>query len=628
MLFSSLALCGTLLAPITTASVIREQSRRDTDTTTTSSYQESLSAQSLIGSHFGVPGFPKTFDYIIVGGGTAGNTLARRLAANSKFSVALIEAGGFYETDNGNLTDIPADAIYWIDSEPTIRNNLIDWYQFTTPQAGWGGRSVHYPSGKTLGGDSARNFLWYMRSSAGAYQKWADAVGDTAYTFANLLPYFKKSVSFNPPVNSARPANASALTDTTQFSSTGGPLQVSYPYWANAISSWFQASLQTLGLKAVKGFTDGNILGYAYISQTSTTDSVRSTSESSFLREAFLQTNNLYVYKSTTATKILFSGTKAIGVTVNTAGQAYTLSANKEVISSAGAFRSPQLLMVSGIGPAATLSANKITPVKTLAGVGQNMWDHIAFGPAYAVDLTTHSQVSTNPTFDAAQVNLYNNARQGILTNVGGDFVAFEKLPAGAVSSSTRTALDSAYGSDWPDVELLPFDLDLVSLTTDGRNYVSSLCVLVAPFSRGNVTLNGTDTAVNPIVNPNWLGDARDQEVAIAGFKQARAVFATTAIKKIINGPEFSPGAAVTSDAAILAVIEASATSISHAAGTCKMGKSTDSLAVVDNHAKVFGVTGLRVVDASTFPLLPPGHPQGTVYALAEKIAADILAGN
>jgi choline dehydrogenase-like flavoprotein len=453
-----------------------------------------------------------------------------------------------------------------------------------------------------------------MRSTKGAYQIWANAVGDASYTFANLLPYFQKSVSFSGPNNAARPANASALTNVSEFSSTGGPLQVSYPYWVNAISSWFQNSLVTLGFKPVAGFTDGNILGYAYIAQTSTTDGVRSTSESSFLREAFLNTNNLYVYKSTIASKILFNGTQAIGVTVDTAGQSYNLYANKEVISSAGAFRSPQLLMVSGIGPAATLAANDITPISILPGVGQGMWDHIAFGPSYAVDLTTHSQLTSNPTFAATQVNLYNSARQGMLTNVGGDFVAFEKLPKGTISNSTRAALDTAYGPDWPDIELLPFDLDLVALTTDGRNYVSSLAVLVAPFSRGSVTINSTSTSDNPIVNPNWLSDPRDQEVAVAAFQRARAVFQTPAIQKIINGGvEFSPGVAVNTSAEILEVIGYSATTISHAAGTCKMGIKSDTSAVVDSYARVFGVTGLRVVDASAFPLLPPGHPQGTV---------------
>ncbi|KAL8709488.1 MAG: hypothetical protein Q9220_005730 [cf. Caloplaca sp. 1 TL-2023] len=203
----------------------------------------------------------------------------------------------------------------------------------------------------------------------------------------------------------------------------------------------------------------------------------------------------------------------------------------------------------------------------------------------------------------------------------------FEKLPKNATSSKTRSELDATFGQDWPDIELLFFDGNLISKSTDSRNYVSSLAGLVAPFSRGNVSINSTDTADNPVVSPNWLLDSRDQEVAIAGFKRARQIFQSSAIQPIINGAEALPGLDVTGDQEILAVIKQSAASIDHAACTCAMGKSTDPAAVIDSHARVIGVKGLRVVDASAFPILPPGHPQGTIYALAEKIADNILGG-
>ena len=189
----------------------------------------------------------------------------------------------------------------------------------------------------------------------------------------------------------------------------------------------------------------------------------------------------------------------------------------------------------------------------------------------------------------------------------------FEKLPKNATSSKTRSALDTTFGPDWPDIELLFFDGDLIGAPTDSRNYVSSLAGLVAPFSRGNVTINSTDTSDNPVVSPNWLLDPRDQEVAIAGFKRARQIFQTGGIQPILDGAEAFPGLNVTSDKDILAVIMRSAASIDHAACTCAMGKPTDPNAVVDSRAKVIGVKGLRVVDASAFPFLPPGHPQGTV---------------
>lgn len=174
--------------------------------------------------------------------------------------------------------------------------------------------------------------------------------------------------------------------------------------------------------------------------------------------------------------------------------------------------------------------------------------------------------------------------------------------------------MDATFGSDWPDIELLFYDGDLVSAPKDVRNYVSSLVGVVAPFSRGNVTINSTDTSDNPIVSPNWLLDPRDQEVAVAGFKRTREIFGTDAIKPILSGPEAFPRANVTEDQDILASIKQSASSIDHAAYTYAMGRPTDPNAVVDSRARVIGAQGLRVVDESAFPLLPPGHPQSTVY--------------
>ncbi|KAI4189168.1 MAG: hypothetical protein L6R41_001667 [Letrouitia leprolyta] len=341
-------------------------------------FGDDLAATGLLGDHFEIPGIHASYDYIIVGGGTAGITLARRLAANTSVTVALIEAGGFYESDNCNRSQIPADA-------------------------------------------------------------------------------------------------------------------------------------------------------------TSTTDQTRSFSESAFLREVLGKSTNLQGYKSTVATRVIFDASKiAVGVEVQTGGFSYQLNAQKEVILSAG-----------------------------------TSWP---------------------------------------------EYVAFEKLSKGSISASTRHALDSTFGPDWPNIELVPFDNDLVSLPEDGRNYVSSLIALVAPFSRGNVTIHSTSTLDNPIVSPNWLTDPRDVEIAIAGFKRARQIFNQSGISGIINGgTEFSPAVNVTSDSKILRYIRDTSTTISHAAGTCRMGIEAEQSTVVDSRCRVIGVQGLRVVDASVFPVLPPGHPQGTI---------------
>ncbi|KAL8989660.1 MAG: hypothetical protein Q9177_001502 [Variospora cf. flavescens] len=548
---------------------------------------DSLLSTNLLGSHFGVPGIPATYDYVIVGGGTAGLTLARRLAANTSVTVAVIEAGGLYETDNGNFSQIPAFATYWVTEGPP-RNPLVDWYQQTEPQP----------------------------------------VGDASYEFDNFLPYFEKSVRFTPPAP-GRPANSTVKYDPASTRVEGGPLQIGYPVWVNGVSSWIASSLNSVKIPELPGFLNGNILGWSYVAETLETQTqTRSSSESSYLREALAQTTNLQVYKSTLAEEVTFDDSKrASGVTVNSGGYQYQISAAKEVILSAGAFRSPQLLLVSGIGPKKTLAEQGITLLADRPGVGQNMFDHILFGSVYPVDLVTHSQLTTDPEFLARSIAEYNERRTGILTNCGGDLLGFEKLSKTAISARTRQDLDSTFGADWPDIEHLFFDGTLVGAASDTRNYVSSLAGIIAPFSRGNVTINSTDTARNPIISPNWLLDPRDQEVAVAGFKRARQIFQTKSIRPILLGEENFPGTNVTSDEDILAVIRQSATSINHAAGTCAMGKAGDRHAVVDARARVIGVQGLRVVDASAFPFLPPGHPQATVYALAEKIADDILKG-
>ena len=235
----------------------------------------------------------------------------------------------------------------------------MDWYQYTSPQPGLGGRAPLYTSGKTFGGGSARNFFNYQRyvhavshrvsgpgaellihrSSAGAFQKWADEVDDQSYTFDNLLPYFKKSVQFEPPAASAYPSNVSLSYRKEDFSSTGGPLKVSFAAHLNAISSWLGRAFEELGLARLPAFSNGNLFGWSYFPYTvDPASQTRSSSETSFLREALRETTNLNFYKSTLAKKIMFDHCQtATGVLVDTAGVEYTISAGREVILSAGA---------------------------------------------------------------------------------------------------------------------------------------------------------------------------------------------------------------------------------------------------------------------------------------------------
>ncbi|MCJ1377520.1 hypothetical protein MMC17_000615 [Xylographa soralifera] len=591
-------------------------------------------ASTLYSNSFGVPA-NETYDYVVIGGGTAGNTIAARLAEDPSLSVAVIEAGGFYEVENGNRSVVPAYSTDNAGSLPNTTQPLVDWGFVTTPQAGANNRTLHYAHGKTLGGASARNYMAYQRGTLGSFQTWADIVGDQSYTFDNLLPYFQKSVNFTPPNFSKRVNNSTLNYDASAFNnSLRGPLQVSYENWASPLSSWAQKAFTAVGILPNEGFNSGNLFGSMWVSHTiSPQKQHRSSSQTSFLDQA-IRTTTLMVYTKTLAKRILFDAQKkAYTVEVNTAGLSYTLSARKEIILSAGAFQSPQLLMVSGIGPPEILRKYNIPVVASLRGVGQNMWDHILFGSSHRVQVLTKSKLTNDPVYAAQAKSDYLNNQTGMLTSPTGS-LAWEKIPAtyrSSFSPSTSAAL-ATFPGDWPEIEYLVFDAFLgYSLDysdadpADGYNYGTLANALVAPLSRGNVTIVSSDTADAPVINPNWLTDPADAEVAVAAFKRSREVWGQ--LQSITIGPEYFPGAAVQTDEDILAFIRQSCIQLYHAACTCAMGMAGDPNAVVDSHAKVFGVKGLRVVDASAFPILIPGHPQSSVYMLAEKIADDIKNG-
>ncbi|KAF2803922.1 alcohol oxidase [Mytilinidion resinicola] len=585
----------------------------------------------VLSGSYGIPFVPATYDYVVVGGGTSGLTLAARLAANSSILVAVVEAGGSYETLNP-LSDIPGFAAIQATGTDPSDTDVIDWGFVTTPQAGAANRKMHYARGKCLGGSSARHFLVYHRGTKGSYQKWADQVGDDSYAWDNFLPYFEKSCTLTPPNTTKRFANATVTYDANVFdNSLGGPLQISWPNWASPLSSWVEIGLAAIGVKSGNDHNSGSLTGSSWIASTiNPNGEARDSSETSFLKQAMANTN-ITVYSLTMAKKILFKSTNiASGVQVEQAGAKWTLTARKEVIISAGAFQSPQLLMVSGIGPRATLEGLGIPVISELAGVGQNMWDHVFFGTVSRIGVTTASRL-TNDVAYAAQAVVDYASGTGLLTANGVGVIGWEKLPdsvRSGLSSDTITALNT-FPSDWPEVEYMALDgvlgywRNALNQFVDSSQYGSVGAALVAPLSRGNVTITSTDTKIAPVINPNWLTHPADVEVALAAFKRTREVWDNVAVR----GTEYLPGSNVTSDADLLDFIRNSALQVWHASATCAMGKSGDPKAVVDSTAKVFGVKGLRVVDASIFPLLPPGHPQSTCYALGEKIADDILKG-
>ncbi|KAH9904267.1 hypothetical protein F4778DRAFT_780237 [Xylariomycetidae sp. FL2044] len=576
--------------------------------------------QGVLGTLGGVLGVEETYDYVVVGGGTAGNAIGYRLA-EAGYSVAIIEAGLFYEIGKPVLGTTPVGDIIGIGASSLDSLPTVDWQFVTEPQAGANDREVHYARGKCLGGSSALNFMIHHRGSEGSYQLWADEVGDDSYTLDNLMPYFQKSVTITPPNDEVRRSNASTQYDASAFSTEGGPVQVGYTNWVAIWSTWLEKGMQAIGMNRTTGFSSGQLLGYHYSQSTiRASDQTRSSSAEYIYQANSSSLDALKVYTQTLAKKILFddsSSKKATGVLVNSLGIEYTIHASKEVIVSAGAFQSPQLLMVSGIGPKATLDEFDIPVLSDLSGVGQNMWDHIMFGPAYEVGFDTLDRVLHDPLVLADSLVDYVATQSGPLTSNVVEFIGWEKLPQkyrDTWSQETVEAL-SQFPDDWPEQPL------------DGKQYATILGAMVAPLSRGNVTIKSDSTFDKPLVNPNWLTAKADQEVAVSWYRRMREVWNTDVVQQVVIGDEYWPGVDVDTDEEILDVIRDSLMTVWHAAGTCKMGKAGDDTAVIDSSARVFGVEGLRVVDGSSLPLLPPGHPQSTIYALAEKIADDIITG-
>ncbi|KOC16373.1 versicolorin B synthase [Aspergillus flavus AF70] len=587
-----------------------------------------IQAQGLLSSHFGMYGWPgQSFDYVIVGGGTAGLAMARRLSQDGTASVAVIEAGGFYETDAGNATEVPMYLFNYFFDNGKVKNPLFDWYQYTTPQPGLAQREMFYMQGKTLGGSTARGAMLYHRGSKGAYDMWADHVGDDSYRWDKWLPYFQKSVHFSGPETNPRPANATALNDNTAFTASGGPVHVGYPFQVNAISSWVDKALAKMGFPEAQGFSNGNLLGRSYITHTiNPYTRRRETASSSYLREALMESNNLNIFTRTLVKRVLFDDqNRATGVTVSTDGFEWQIGAKKEVILSAGVMRSPQLLMVSGIGPKEHLEQLGIPVRSDLSGVGQNMQDTIILGPTVPVKVESHSQLMGNKETLPRAIREYNEQRKGLLTNPGQDYFAFEKHQPGMLKESTAADIDATFPDDWPTFSYIALD-DTFVPQYDGKNYFSMSAALMTPFSRGTVTINSNDTANPPIVDPQWLADPRDQEMAVAAFRRCREIVASDVMREVVAGPEILPGPQYQTDEEILNYIAETSDAYYAGVGTCAMGKADDSKAVVDSKARVLGVKGLRVVDASIFPFAIDGQPMGTVYALAEKIAAEMMA--
>ncbi|CAG8952206.1 hypothetical protein HYFRA_00000946 [Hymenoscyphus fraxineus] len=574
-----------------------------------------------------------TFDYVVVGGGTAGLAVAMRLAEDPSYTVAVVEAGGFYQIENGNQSVVPAYNPEFAALNDPNANPTVDWGFITTPQAGANNRSLHYARGKTLGGSSALNANIYNRGTRGCYQQWAGLVGDASYQFDNWLPFFAKGTNYTAANTTLRAANATVpIPSNISSQFNGGPVHVTYPNYALPFTSWVQRAFSSLGFRNVSGFSGGELLGSQYAPAALMPGSnQRESSETSYLQQAFASNRtNLVVYTHTWGLQIMFSNNKtATSVKVKTGAKEYFLTARKEIVSSAGAFQSPQLLMVSGVGPAQTLAQQNITVIADRPGVGQNMWDHIDIEVTWKVGVDGFNTLA-NLTFAEQQKQLFRSNLSSMYGTYGADYIGWEKLPEPYRSSLSNTTITqlSTYPADWPEIEYEIASVRMSGVEGDYNGYGSFIIIPVSPTSRGTVTLQSNSMLDPPVINPNWLTSQTDKELALQALKRGRAIISSAAMQPILIGNETAPGplVGIDDDAALNEYIRNNLFMNWHAACTCRMGRATDRTAVVDSKGRVIGVNGLRVVDASAFALLPPGHPVSTVYGLAEKISADIIA--
>ncbi len=530
------------------------------------------------------------FDVIVVGAGTAGCLLANRLSADPARRVLLVEAGG---RDSYHWIHIPVGYLY------CIGNPRTDWLYFTEPDPGLNGRKLRYPRGKVLGGCSSINGMIYMRGQRRDYDQWAALTGDTDWRWDACLPFFMQ--------------HEDHWRGGDALHGSGREWRVERQRLSWEILDAFAAAAQQAGIPASDDFNRGSNEGVGYFEVNQRTG-VRWNTSKAFLRPAAGRPN-LQVWTGAATTRVLLEQGRAVGIELQRVGGVLQqVRARQEVVLCAGAIGTPQILQLSGLGPAALLQDLGIAVQRDLPGVGENLQDHLQIRAVFSVQGVRTLNTMAHSLWGKAKIGLeYALRRSGPMSMAPSQLGAFTR---------------SAPGHAWPNVQfhVQPLSLDAFGEPLHRFNaFTASVCNL-NPTARGHVRIASPQPHDAPQIRPNYLSTPEDRQVAADSLRLTRRIAAMPALAKY-QPQEVKPGVQYQSDDELARLAGDIGTTIFHPVGTCKMGADDDAMAVVDSRLRVRGVPGLRIADASVMPTITSGNTNAPTLMVAERAAAWIAAG-